>query len=421
MIVTQNTSRDIIGGDLLVEDGRISELGRVRDSADIEIDAGGDVVLPGLINTHTHVAMAPLKGRVDDLSFSKFLEQVFELDSSRRAREVELGARLGLLEMIRSGTTTFVDLYYSEDVIARAVEDSGIRGVLCWAVLDEEHTTQEGDPVENCREFINDHRHMDRVYPGVGVQGVYVCSEETLNRAGELSKEYEALLHFHLSETRREVYDHKDETGKRPAEWLEEIGFLNSRCLSAHSAWLTVNEIKALARNGVDVSTCPTSNMKLATGGVAPIPEMLEFEVGVSIGTDSSTTNNCLDMFREMKTLALLQKSSRWDPTLLPAQSVLDMATIGGARAVGRGGELGSVEVGKLADLIIVDSKSPNLVPTRVDNVVSNIVYSATGHDVKTAICDGEVVMKDREVKRLDEQSIVEDVTALYGWDADQD
>jgi len=317
-IVTQNASRETLRGDILVEDGRIAEVGKVRGSADREIDASGDIVIPGLINTHSHVSMSILKGAIDDLPFDKFLETSFSIDDKRTEKDILAGARQGCVEMLRSGTTTFVDLYYSQDIIARAVEETGIRGILGWAVLDPQFTTQSGTPLDNAKRFRREHR--DRVPGGrrpVGLQGVYVCSTETFLDSKEYALENDMLMTFHLSETRKEVSDCKKKEGRRPADYLSSIGFLNDHCLAAHSAWLTVNEIRQLARSGTKVSSCPVSNMKLATGGVAPIPEMLQNGVTVSVGTDGSTTNNSLDMFGEMKTLSLLQKSSRWDPTVL--------------------------------------------------------------------------------------------------------
>lgn len=406
-IVTQNRSREVLKGDILVEDGIIQEIGDVGSGADTEIRASGDVAMPGLINTHTHVSMAIMKGVADDLPFPDFLSRVFDIDSRRTPTDIAAGTELGCLEMIRSGTTSFVDLYYSEDVIARSVEASGLRAVLCWAVLDQEYTTQAGNPLENCRRFCESLKGSGRVKPGVGLQGVYVCSAQTFTEARDYAQEKGLLLHFHLSETRKEVNDLKKKEKMRPAEFLSSIGFLGDRCLAAHAAWLTLNEVRMLAKSGTSVSTCPVSNMKLATGGVAPIPEMVRHGVNVSIGTDSSTTNNSLDMCAEMKTLGLLQKSSRWDPSVTPAQQLLDFATIGGAGAIGMGSSIGSIEVGKKADIVLLDGKAPNLAPVRRETIVSNIVYSASGLNVKTVICDGRLVMREGAVLTMDEDEVL--------------
>lgn len=409
LIITQNSEREVTKGDILIEEDRIERVGLVDEEADIEIDVGGGVVMPGLINTHTHVSMAIMKGMVDDLPFDDFLRRVFAIDSRRTEYDIAAGTRLGLLEMIRTGTTTFVDLYYSLDTVAKEVENAGIRGVLCWAVLDEEFTTQKGNPMKNCMKFYEAFKNHRLVTPGVGPQGVYVCSDETLIQASEFASEKGLPLTLHLSETRREVYDFRRKKGKRPVEHLYEINFLGRNCLAAHSAWLTINEVRLLAKSGTSISTCPVSNMKLATGGIPPIPEMLREGVTVSVGTDGSSTNNCLDMFREMKFLALLHKASRWDPTALPAQQVLDMVTIAAARAIGKEKELGSIEAGKKADLIILDAKEPNMAPLRVQNAVSNVVYSATGANVSTTICDGKILMRDRKFVTMDPEKVIDE------------
>ena len=214
-------------------------------------------------------------------------------------------------------------------------------------------------------------------------------------------------MNFHLSETRGEVNDHKKKTGKRPGEWLADIGVLGPRGVAAHSAWLTLREVRAMGEAGMSISSCPVSNMKLATGGVAPVPEFLQHGVNVSIGTDGSTTNNSLDMFAEMKTLGLLQKSSRWDPTVADAQQLLDFATINGAKAVGMQDLIGSLEPGKYADVVILDGKAPNLRPLLPENMIANIVYSGSSYNVKTVLCQGDMVVEGRSIATLDADSVL--------------
>ncbi len=331
---------------------------------------------------------------------------MFAADAGRTENDLLAGARLGCLEMARSGTTTFVDMYYSEDTIAKGVEEVGLRGVLCWAVLDKEFTTQKGVPLDNCKRFHSRFKGRKRIIPGIGLQGVYVCSKETFLESKAFADESGLLLHMHLSETRGEVYEHKRKTGKRPVDWLRDIGFLEERVLAAHSAWLTINEVRSLAKAGASIASCPVSNMKLATGGVAPIPELLREGANVALGTDGSTTNNSLDMFGEMKTLALLQKSNRWDATVVPAQQALDFATLGGAKAIGLSSEIGSIEVGKKADLVLL-ANAPNLCPSTLENAISAVVYSANAGNVRTVVCDGEVIVKDGAATMVDEASVL--------------
>ena len=408
-IVTQNRNREIVRGDLVMDGERIVSVGgRYNGSADREIDAKGDIVMPGMINTHTHVAMSVMKGVVDDLTFPDFLDKVFKIDSDRTDEDLDIGTRLGCMEMMRGGTTTFMDLYYSEDVIAKATQAAGIRGVLCWCTLDEQFTTQKGNPVDNAKRFYEQFKGQRKIVPSIGLQGVYVCGEETCIRASEFAKEKNLPLNFHLSETRGEVNNLKKDKGLRPVEWLDSIGALNSNMVSAHSAWLTMNEVRLMGKAGMSVSLCPVSNMKLATGGVAPVPEFLANGVNVSLGTDGNTTNNSLDMFSEMKICGLLQKSSRWDPTVTPAQQLLDIATINGAKAVGMEDSIGSLEAGKYADVVILDGKAANLRPLVPENIVANIAYSASSFNVKTVFCQGDMVVDDGKVLTMDTEAVLD-------------
>ena len=408
-IVTQDPNRNILKGDVVIENDIITSVGgRYGGSVDRDIDASGDVVMPGMINTHTPVAMAPLKGVCDDLAFPDFLNKVFKIDSDRTDHDLDMGTRLGCAEMMRGGTTTFVDLYYSEDVIAKATQDAGIRGVLCWCCLDEQFTTQKGNPLDNCKHFYETHKDKRKIIPGVGLQGVYVCGEETCVGAKEFADEKDIPLNFHLSETRGEVNDHKKKTGLRPVEWLDSIGALSPNMIAAHSAWLTMNEVRLMGAAGMSASLCAVSNMKLATGGVAPLPEFLQYGVNVTVGTDSNNTNNSLDMFSEMKILGLLHKSSRWDATVAPAQQLLDYCTINGAKAIGISDKLGSIEKGKYADIVILDGKAPNMRPLLPDNIVANIAYSASSLNVKTVFCQGDMVVEDGRILTLDMPEVLD-------------
>ena len=388
IVVTQDAKRRVVEGDVYIEDNLIVEVGKVNVEADFLINSSGRIVMPGLINTHTHVAMTDMRGLADDVDLDEFLRRMWAEEARRGEEEIYRGAKLGIEEMLRTGTTTFVDMYFSEDVIARAVEEAGIRAYLAWSVVDDEITTQEGSPIENAEKFISQFMGKERITPMIAPHAVYTCSEETLLRAKEIAERMDVLMTMHISETRREVYEHRKKTGMRPVEWLEKIGFLNDKLIGAHAVWLTLNEIKLLAKNGVKISHNPTSNMKLGNGGSMPLPEMLENGVEVSIGTDSTVSNNNLDMFEAMKFAALLHKNERWDPSITNAQMILDMATVNAAKSLGL--NAGSIEEGKLADVVIVDPK-PNGLPLRKDNAVSNIVYALNGLNVAVTIVDGEI------------------------------
>jgi len=393
-LVTQNEKREIIKGDIYLEDGLIADMGKVNVEADHIIDGKNKIVIPGLINTHTHVAMTDMRGIADDVDLEDFLSIVWKEEAKRNREDIYRGARLGIEEMLRTGTTTFLDMYSDEDVIARAVKEMGIRGYLGWAVVDEEITTQEGNPLKNAEKFIRNFREEELITPLIAPHAVYTCNEDTLMGAKEIAEKYDTLITIHISETRKEVYEHRKKTGMRPVEWLEKIGFLNDRIIAAHLVWLTLNEIKILAKREVKASHNPISNMKLANGGAMPLPEMIQNDVLITLGTDSAVSNNNLDMFEVMKFAALLHKNERWNASITNAQSVLDFATIDAAKALGL--NAGSLEVGKLADIVILDPK-PNGLPLKKDTIVSNIVYALNGLNVKMTIVNGRVVYPKTE------------------------
>src|SRR5713101_7457012 len=398
LVVTQDEKRHVVTGDVLLEDGRIVTVGDVDRSADDVIDCSGCAILPGLINLHQHVANTLLRGVADDVPLEEMLPRASAIDAKLTRRDVQIGALLGCVEMIRSGTTSFHDLFYWEDEVARAVRESGMRGFLSWVTLDEAFTTQHGSPLKNADAFVT---------PSVGVQGVYVASEETYAKAKEIADRRDVRLHTHLSETRGEVEAHRRKTGLRPVEWLEKIGFLGERVTGAHCTWVTMNEVRALARCGVSVAHCPVSNMKLASGGVAPVPEMLEAGVVVGLGTDSPISNNGMDVFADMKVAALLHKATRWDARIMPAQTVLDLATIHAARALHVEREIGSIEVGKRADLAVVSLKGAHTTPFYPESVIRHLVYSGRGSDVQATIVDGKVLMAAGVVRTVDEADVI--------------
>ncbi|AMH94267.1 Amidohydrolase family protein [methanogenic archaeon ISO4-H5] len=407
-IVTQNAKRDVLKGDVVVDGERIVSVGpKFNGTADREINCSGDIVMPGMVNTHTHIAMTVMKGVVDDLLFPDFLAKTFKIDADRSDEDLLLGTKLGCMEMMLSGTTTFVDFYYSEDVIAKATQEAGLRGVCCWCCLDEDKTTQKGNPVQNCKNFYHKFKNERKIVPGVSLQGVYVCNEDTCVEANAFSEEVNCPITMHLSETEGEVENHFKQTGKRPGKWLSDIGVLSNRMITAHSAYLDAEEIALMGKAGMSISSCPVSNMKLATGGVAPIPEFKNAGVNISLGTDGSTTNNTLDMIAEMRSLGLLQKASHKDPTILPAQELLDIVTINGAKAIGMQDSLGSIEVGKFADLVVIDGKAPNMRPLLSENIIANMAYSMCNANVKTVMCQGDLVVEDRNLLTMDKDALL--------------
>ena len=406
-VITQDPERRAFAADVLVEDGRIAAVESPGRSAEEVIDCRGCAVLPGFINLHNHVANTLLRGIADDVPLEEMLPKASAIDAKLTRRDVQLGALLGCVEMIRSGTTSVHDLFYWEDEVARAIRQSGMRGFLSWVTLDEDRTTQHGSPLKNADAFVAKHKGDELVTPSVGVQGVYAASEETFTKAKEIAERHGVRLHMHLSETRGEVERHRKETGLRPIDWLETIGFLDPRLTAAHCVWVTMNEVRTLARHSVSVAHCPVSNMKLASGGVAPVPEMLQEGVAVGLGTDSPISNNAMDVFGDMKVAALLHKATRWDARTMPVQTVLDLATIRAAQALHMEREIGSIEVGKRADLAVVSLRGPHTTPFYPENVISHLVYGCRGSDVQATIVDGQVLMADRVFRTVDESDVV--------------
>ncbi|MCI4324698.1 MAG: amidohydrolase [Thermoplasmata archaeon] len=401
LVVTQDAARRIERTDVRVDAGRFTHVGPgARTEGATVVDAHRFALVPGFVNAHTHVAMGPLRGLADDRDLGGFLERLFAVDAKRTETDVEAGALAGVAEMLLTGTTSLLDLYYFEDAVARAVDSLGARGFLGWAVLDPEMTTQKGAPLDNAAGFIGRWRTHPRIQPLVAPQGVYVCNEATWLGAKALAERETTLVHYHLSETRREVHEHEAKTGLRPPLWLDKIGFLGPGQVAAHGVWLMRREMETLAKRSVGVAHCPSSNMKLATGGVAPVREMRECGVTVGLGTDSVASNNSLSMLREMHVAGLLQKHQLWEAGALPAQVLLDMATVEGAKLLGRSADLGSIEVGKRADFSLVRLDHPSLVPARAEAIVSHLAYSASEEAIDSVYVDGECVVRERQLVR---------------------
>jgi len=394
LIVTQNSSRDILRANILIDNGTIAYIGPDEPQADETIDYRNRLVCPGFINTHTHVAMTHLRGRLDDIGLSEFLRETSALDSERTSRGIFNSALLGLYEMAASGVTTFLDLYYSEDVIAQACQKVGIRGYLAWATLDDDKTTQKGSPLDNARRFLANTKRTGLVHPCVGVQGVYAASDEVYLKARDLAEEHGTILHSHLAETREEVYGFRKIRNERPAEHLHKIGVTGRNFVGAHGVWLTMNEVRMLASDGATISWNPVSNSKLGVGGVAQVPEMLAAGLNVSIGSDSAGSNNSQDILSSMKFGSMMIKNERWDPSSIRAQELMDMATLRGAKAL-QNDVIGSIEVGKSADMVAFDMESPFISPVIPETAVKSIVYGSSIGAIKDVMVNGNFVKRD--------------------------
>ena len=411
-IVTQNASREVLRNQsVYIEDGKIVEISdKITCEADHIIDGRRKLLLPGLVNTHTHLSMTLLRGYADDMPLEQWLEsKIWPLESKLTGELCYSGALLGCLEMIRTGTTCFLDMYFYVEDVAKAVQKAGLRAFLSHAIIDAFMDKKPTGLSEMADSTFGAIRALKNPRIGVAVapHSPYTCSSETLIKAKEMAAAERVPLHTHLAETRAEQVEFEKTRGLREIDFLDKIGFLSENLVAAHCVWLTRSEVETLGKRQVKVAHCPVSNLKLAEGGVAPVPEMFESGVTVGLGTDGAASNNCLDMFDTMKICALIHKAHRWDPTILPAQRVLDMATIGGASALGISESVGSVEEGKWADLIMIDLRSPNLNPIHgKDTIISDIVYSAKGENVDTTIVDGRILMAEKRYTSLDDDQI---------------
>ena len=394
---------------LLIKDDLIAEISdEIDDSnADKIIDAEGKILLPGLINTHTHLSMTLFRGLADDLSLDSWLnDHIWPMEANLNGDYCYIGALLGAVELIKSGTTTFSDMYFYMEDVARAVDDAGIRAVLSYGMIDfGDAERREAEIKENMALYDACNGMADgRIKVFFGPHSPYTASEELLVKVRELADEHNIGIHIHVSETQKEINDSLDERGIRPFEYLEKIGFLGPDVVAAHCVWLSDEEIEIIKKHGVKVSHNPCSNMKLASG-VAPVSKLIENDICVSIGTDGASSNNNLDLIEELKTASLLQKVSTLDPKVLTSDEAIEMATIKGAEALGLGDEIGSIEVGKKADIILIDTNSANMVPDS-SSLSSNVIYSANGSNVDTTICNGKILMENKKLTTLDEDEI---------------
>ena len=394
---------------LLIKDDFIAEISDdIEDSkADKIIDAEGKILLPGLVNTHTHLSMTLFRGLADDLSLDSWLnDHIWPMEANLNGEYCYIGALLAAVELIKSGTTTLSDMYFYMEDVARAIDDAGLRAVLSYGMIDfGDAERRQAEIEQNLTLFKNCNGMADgRIKVFFGPHSPYTASEELLIKVRELADEYNMGIHIHVSETQKEIDDVSAEKGLRPFEYLEKIGFLGPDVLAAHCVWLSDEEIEIIKKHDVKVSHNPCSNMKLASG-VSPVSKMIDKGICVSIGTDGASSNNNLDLIEELKTASLLQKVSTLDPKVLSSDEAIEMATIKGAEALGLDSEIGSVEVGKKADLILIDTNSANMVPDS-SSLSSNVIYSANGSNVDTTICNGKILMENKKLTTLDEQEI---------------
>ena len=424
----------VIGGTVITEDAAHTMLspGAVaidgRDIVDVgspaaiaakyqgaqTIDARDQIVLPGLINTHTHAPMVMYRGLADDLALIDWLQKyIFPAEAKTVSPElVRVGTRLAALEMIESGTTTFCDMYYFEEEIAKATVEAGLRGVLGETIIQfpVADAKTPADALARAERFIKEFKDNGLVVPAVAPHALYTNDTATLKASADLARKYGVPLVIHFAETEDEVKVASDQYHLTPTAYLDSIGVLGPTTIGAHGVWVNDADIAILKRDGVGVAHNPESNMKLASGA-APVTKYLAAGVKLGIGTDGAASNNDLDMFEAMRQASFLAKLTTHDPTAVKAQDALDMATIGGARVLGMDKTIGSLEAGKRADLIVVSMSAARQTP--LYDPVSHLVYVTRGDDVRTTIVDGRILMRDRQVRTLNRASVIADANQL--------
>jgi 5-methylthioadenosine/S-adenosylhomocysteine deaminase len=407
-IVTMDSARQVIDdGGIAVRAGRIVAIGsraqiEARYTSRQRVNATGKLITPGLINGHTHIPMVLFRGLADDLDLQEWLTKyIFPAEAKNVTEDfVRVGTRLGLAEMIRGGTTTYCDMYYFEDAIAEETSKAGVRGVLGETVIDfpvaDNKTNAEA--MTYVEKFVSRWKGSDLIVPAIAPHAPYTVSEDHLKAARAFSDRTGAAIVTHISETKRELDDSIKAKGASPVAYLERIGFLSERVIAAHMVWPQGSDIEILKKRRVGVVHNPQSNMKLASG-VAPIPKMMEQGVLLGLGTDGAASNNDLNMWEEMDTVAKLHKVFSGDPKVISAQQAFELATIRGAQALHLEKEIGSLEVGKRADLLLIERDSLNQIP--LYNIYSDLVYATKASDVEGVIINGRVVMQNRRLLSL--------------------
>lgn len=398
---------DIKKADILIEDDRIKKIGVINEEADKVIDASNMAIMPGLINAHTHVAMSVFRGYTDELELMNWLSKMWEVEDKMKKEDVYYASMISGIEMIKSGTTTFNDHYFFEEETAKMAEQLGMRAILARCIISE----GEGSVyrLREAEELYNQwHNKCDgRIKVCVGIHAPYTCPPDTIRRSVELADRLGTPIHIHYLETKDEMDKIHENYETTVTEYLKNLNLFNYHVILAHGVHVNESDMEVLKNISGGIVHNPVSNMKLGSG-FAPVKMLKDYGVSVALGTDGQGSTNTLDMFEEIKLTAYLQKGLFGSATAISAKEVLEMATIEGARVLGIDSEVGSIEIGKKADIILINLDKPHLVPKH--DIYSLLAYSANGADVETTIIDGKIVMENRKVLNVDENEIMKKI-----------
>lgn len=425
LIVTMNQDREIVNKDILIIDNKIEKIEKsIVDKKAKEINAEGKIIIPGLIQTHIHLTQSLFKGKADDLELLDWLQKkIWPFEASHTYKSNYISSLVGIAELIKGGTTSIIDMETVNHTEAslKAIEETGFRALVGKCMMDHGNSVPDklmeksDDSLKETEKLIKKyHKTADgRIEYALAPRFVVSCSEELLLGVKELSDKYNLIVHTHASENLGEIKIVERERGLRNIKYLDKLGLTGEKLVLAHCIHLDDEEMKILADTKTKIVHCINSNLKLASG-FAKIPELIEMGACVSLGADGAPCNNNLDMFREMRNAALIHKPRLQDPTIMDAKTVFELATLGGADAMGKKDLLGSIEVDKIADLAILDLNNIfNPISLKKDEIYSALVYSASSRDVVDTIIDGKVIMKDRKLLTIDEKNILEEAKTI--------
>lgn len=395
--------------DILINENKIEKISsEINEKCDKTIDASEMICMPGLVNTHTHLGMSIFKGYKDDNKLMDWLNNViFPIENKFEDKEIYWNSYLSAIEMIKSGTTTFNDMYFNMEKVIEVAKETNQRAVISWSVTDDSIR----DKFEKTKEYFNKYNHKNsliKIY--VSAHSGYTCNEETIKKCVNLAKELNTGIHIHLAETLQEEEIIRKKYGKTPTKYLKDLGVFDVPVILAHGIYFSKEDIETLKTIKGGISHNPISNCKLASG-ICDVVNLKNNGITVGLGTDGSGSTTTLDMFEEMRLTGYLQKVSKLDATCIKAYDILKMATIDGAKVLELENEIGTIEEGKKADLILIDTTKTHLYP--INDICSNLVYSATGQDVDTVIIDGKIIMQNRHLLNIDEQQVRNEIQKI--------